>query len=772
MRRAAERTLRRYAREHLDTDTARRDACGDGGHAAEPPALLGPGGERVDPAALLDRRGERLWLLTAPGAGGPGPLRWLLRAAWARAAADPAVAQRPVLVDLARLAADGPVTAAAVLRAVTGAATEHGYLVLVAGLDDVGGAVRAAVAGLPGPLARTAPASTIVTFSHAEPVPGFHIPAVVLPDAPPRRDSHVDDGIWEGLAGRLRDQPPWPAGLVADAVAACAAATEPLRWRIIDDLTTLADRRLLFRAALAAGACDDDGVHRAARSEIESLAGTAPAARDARWLSRLLTLLPVLDSGAPAPSPAPHGWGGAHGLPAARSVLLRMAATGRPGSAPLTLLARRDPAAAIAVAEESGSPLALDAVAGAADEPAVARAVLGRCGAVPGWEPALVYRAQLDRAVAAALLAERDRGAGPVAAGRWRGFAMTRGTAYGRLLDDVLARPWAWPPHAAPLLFTLAQVRPPASAAPIAVAALPWAATGAVAATLAVLTCARLAGGHIGPPVATLAVLAGLAVAGALLVRRLHQWRAGVAAVTGMSIGTSASAGAAASSGADTSTDAASAGTATSGRPDTATDTPTTTGSTASTGATTSGHPDTATDTTASTGTTASTSATTSGHPDTATDTTASTGTTASTCTTTTSVGTTTSGRPDTATGTTATAGTAPAAGATASAGGATAVVAVGGRVSAGGGVPVPVRRESVLAAVLGVGPAVMGIAPRAGALAEPLRRACIRAGVPEAEILHLLGALAARRARLGGAVAPAVPEQASRRDERERSGG
>ncbi|MFG2041185.1 hypothetical protein [Dactylosporangium sp. NPDC048998] len=623
MRRAAERTLRRHAREHLDTDPA------DGGDPAEPPALLGPGGERLDPAALLDRRGERLWLLTAPGTGGPGPLPWLLRAAWARAAADPAVAQRPVLVDLARLAAEGPVTAAEVLRAVTGPATEHGCLVLLAGLDDAGGAVRAAVAGLPAPLARAAPASTIVTLSHAEPVPGFHIPAVVLQDAPPHREAPVDDGVWDGLAGRLRTQQPWPAGLLADAVAACAAAPEPLRWRIIDDLTMLADRRLLFRAALAAGACDDDGVRRAARTEIESLAGTAPAARDARWLSRLLALLPVLDAGAPAatasdnPAPSPRD---PSTSPAARAVLLRMAATGRPWSAPLTLLARRDPAAAIAAAERSGDPLALDAVAGAADEPAVARAVLGRCAAVPGWEPALVYRAQLDRGVATALLAERDRDAGPVAAGRWRGLAMTRGTVYGRLLDDVLTRPWGWPPHAAPLLFTLAQVRPPASVAPIAVAALPRAGTGAVAATLAVLACARLAGGHIGPPVATLAVLAGLTVAGALLVRRLRQWQAAVAAGAG-------------GDGGD-------------------------------------------------------------------------------------------------------------------------------------GGAPVPVRRENVLAAVLGAGPAVRGIAPGAGVLDAPLRRACIRAGVPQAEITHLLGALAARRARLGGAVAPAVPEQAFPMDEREPNRG
>ncbi|MEV8513754.1 hypothetical protein [Dactylosporangium sp. NPDC051484] len=752
MRRTAERTLRRYAREHLDTDPDEHDEHdehGDRGHPAEPPALLGSGGERVDPAALLDRRGERLWLLTAPGAGGPRPLRWLLRAAWARAAADPAVAQRPVLVDLASLAADGPVTAGAVLRAVTGTATEHGYLVLLAGLDDAGGTVRAAVAGLPAALARTAPASTIVTLSHAEPVPGFHIPAVVLPDAPPRRDAPVDDGIWEGLAGRLRDDQPWPAGLVADAVAACAAATRPLRRRIIDDLTALADRRLLFRAAVAAGVCDDDGVRRAARTEIESLAGGAPAARDARWLSRLLALLPVLDANGPAPaddaahggdgapgapsasrcvhfshtvcdvipplpcdsdpmggefapghgqdgtpgahgrdgtpgtvsaderpaahggigSPAAHGWDGkrgwdgassAHELPAARSVLLRMAAAGRPGSTPLTLLARRDPAAAIAAAEESGDPLALDAVASAADEPAVARAVLGRCAEVPGWEPALVYRAQLDRAVATTLLAERDRDAGPIAAGRWRRFAMTRGTAYGRLLDDVLARPWGWPPHAAPLLLSLAQVRPPASAAPIAVAALPRAATGAVATTLAVLACARLAGGHIGPPAAALAILAGLAVAGVLLVRRLRQWQAAVAAVTAMSTGAAASTGATASAG-----------------------------------------------TTVSVGTDVSTTA-----------------------------------------------------------------VSVGARVSAsggdGGGVPVPLRRESVLAAVLGVGPAVMGVVPGPGALDKPLRRACIRAGVPEAEITHLLGALAARRTRLGRAVDPALPKQASRRNQRQ----
>nr|BFE57012.1 hypothetical protein GCM10020063_015380 [Dactylosporangium thailandense] len=505
-RHAAQRTLRRHAAHHLEAGP---------GDRAEAPALLGPRGERVDPAALLDRRGERLWLLTTPGPAGPRPLPWLLRAAWRRAAADPAAAQRPVYVDLAKVAADGPVTADVVLAAITAAeATEHGYLVLLDGLDEAGGAVRAAVAGLIGPLTREAPASTVVTLSHAEPVPGFHIPAVVLPVA--GEPASAGRGGWDTLADRLRSQRPWPAALMSEAVGAAKAAPETLRWRIIDDLSALTDRRLLFRAALSAGACDDDGVRRAARIEIESLAGAPPAARDPRWLSRLLTLLPLLDAGGQCDDPG-------HEAPPVGDVLRRLAATGGPGSAALTLLARRDPAAAVAVAEESGDPLDFDAVARAADDPPVLHTVLGRCEHHPSWPTALVHRAQLDRGVATALLAGRDHDRSTLA-GRWLAFRMTSGTAYGRLLDDVLSRPWTWPPHTAPLLMTLAQVRPPATTAPIVLAALPGAAVGAVAAALVVLTAGRLAGDHVGPLTATAAILAGLAAAVLLLGRRLRRW--------------------------------------------------------------------------------------------------------------------------------------------------------------------------------------------------------------------------------------------------------
>uniref|UniRef100_UPI003D8C55FE hypothetical protein n=1 Tax=Dactylosporangium sp. CA-233914 TaxID=3239934 RepID=UPI003D8C55FE len=546
--RAAERTLRRHATHHLEIGPLDR---------AEAPALLGPAGERIDPAALLGRRGERLWLLTAPGAAGSRPLPWLLRAAWRRAAADPSVAQRPVLVDLAHLAADAPVTADVILRAVTAeAATPHGYLVLLDGLDQAGGAVRAAVAGLPGPLARTSPASTVVALSHAEPVPGFHIPAVVLPEAPPftaptptspvldappppQRASAAQPpapdtatvltpGGWETLADRLRTQRPWSAGLLTRVVGACAEAGEQLRWRIIDDLSALPDRRLLFRAALAARACDDDGVRRAARTEIESLAGTAPAARDPLWLSRLLTLLPALDAGAHAQAspttPGDEATAAVNDAPPADAVLTRLAATGRPGSAPLTLLARRDPMAAIAAAEASGDPLALDAVTRASDEPAVLRAVLARCPDHPGWPTSLVHRAQLDRGLATALLAGRDHDTGPIVAGRWQAFRVTRGTAYGRLLDDVLDRPWTWPVHTAPLLATLSKVRPPATPVPVAMAALPGAAAGAALAALTVLACGRLADDHVTPLIATAAVIAGLTVSTLTLTRRLRRW--------------------------------------------------------------------------------------------------------------------------------------------------------------------------------------------------------------------------------------------------------
>ncbi|MFD0576681.1 hypothetical protein [Dactylosporangium darangshiense] len=522
MRRAAERTLRRHAVE--------RPAGPPG--AAVPPALLAPDGARVDPAALLDRRGERLWLLAAPGTTTPGPLPWLHEAAWRRAAADPGDAQRPVLVDLARPAADGPVTAGALLRALDGAATAGGYLLLLDGLDTAGGAVRAAVAGVSGPLARRAPASTVIAVSHAEPVRGFHIPALFLPDPIPQdpiqqgppagAGDPPSDGAWDALAERLRTRLHWPAGLLAAVVAACAGAGEELRRRIIDDLAALGDRRLLFRAALAAGGCDDDGVRRAASTEIEALAGTSAAARDASWVSRLLAVLDVLDGGAHRDDDAEAPAGGA--------VLLRMAATGRAGSAPLTILARRDPDAAIAAAERTTDPLDLDAVARAADEPAVVRAVLARRAVYPPWETALAYRAQLQPGVAVALLREPGRDTGPVTAGRWQAFPATRGSAYGRLLDDVLARPWAWPPHAAPLLFTLSGVRPPASQTPVLLAALPRAGAGAVVAALAVLACGRLAAEHVTAAVATAALIAGVAVAGANIALRLRQWRAAVAA--------------------------------------------------------------------------------------------------------------------------------------------------------------------------------------------------------------------------------------------------
>ncbi|GAA3275525.1 hypothetical protein Dvina_34865 [Dactylosporangium vinaceum] len=599
-RHAAHRALRRRADHHLDAGP---------GDRAEAPGLLGPGGERVDPAALLDRRGERLWLLTAPGLTGPRPLPWLLRAAWRRAAADPAAAQRPVYVDLARLAAEGPVTADMVLRAITAEeSTEHGYLVLLDGLDDAGGAVRAAVAGLPGPLAHAAPASTVVTLSHAEPVPGFHIPAVVLPVAPEEPTSGT--GTWDTLGDRLKTQRPWPARLLTQAVDACRSAPEELRWQIIDDLAALPDRRLLFQAAVAAGACDDDGVRRAARTEIESLAGTAPAARDPRWLSRLLTLVPMLDAGGHSDEPSPE-------VPSAGDVLRRMAATGGPGAAALTLLARRAPETAVLLAEASGDPLDYAAVARAADEPPVLRTILERGRDRPGWPTALIHRAQLDRGVATALLAGRDHDQPPLAAGRWQALRMTRGTAYGRLLDDVLTRPWTWPPYAAPLLASLAQIHPPATPAPIVLAALPGAAAGATLAALLALSIGHLAAGHVTPPAATAAIVAGLAVAGAGLTRRLRQWHA-----------------------------------------------------------------------------------------------------------------------------------TLPGAGET----------------------PAPVRREHVLAGVLNLaGRRLTPIQP-GRSTDNRLRRACLRAGVPEAEITHLLRALAARHALLADTSAPAVPEQAQHtHDERER---
>ncbi|MGI5242538.1 hypothetical protein [Dactylosporangium sp. CA-139066] len=622
MRRAAERTLRRHAAE--------RPAAHPG--APGPPALIGPDGARVDPAALLDRRGERLWLLTAPGATGPGPLPWLHEAAWRRAAADPRDAQRPVLLNLAGLAADGPVTADELLRAVTGEATDHGYLLLLDGLDTAGGAVRAAVAGVVGPLTRLAPASTIVTLSHAEPVPGFHIPAVVLPEQLPAVDdaagsaavAPVGEAAWDALAGRLRTQRPWPAGLLAAAVAACTGAAQELRWRIIDDLAALGDRRLLFRAALVAGVCDDDGVRRAARGEIEVLAGTVTAARDATWVSRLLSALDVLDGGAHGQDEA----GGDAEAPSGDAVLLRMAATGRAGAAPLTLLARRDPAAAIAAAERTADPLDLDAVARAADDPEVVRAVLRRRAVYPPWETALAYRAQLQPGVARALLAEPDGEAGGLSAGRWQGFRMTRGSAYGRLLDDVLARPWAWPPHTAPLLFTLSGVRPPDTEAPIVVAALPRAAGGAVFAALVVLAFGRLADDHVTAPAATAAVLAGLAVAGTSIALRLRRWRA---ALAGPFAATSAAA-------ADGPGDAAAW----------------------------------------------------------------------------------------------------------------------------------PLRREYVLAALLGFGRRIDAVRTGQHLLGDTLRRACARAGVPEVEITHLLRLLAARHALGGRKASPVVPEQAFRLDAHE----
>jgi hypothetical protein len=148
----------------------------------------------------------------------------------------------------------------------------------------------------------------------------------------------------------------------------------------------------------------------------------------------------------------------------------------------------------------------------------------------PPWETALAYRAQLQPGVALALLREPGRDTGPVTAGRWQAFPATRGSAYGRLLDDVLARPWAWPPHAAPLLFTLSGVRPPASPTPIMLAALPRAGAGAVVAALAALACGRLAGEHVTAPLATAALVAGVAVAGASIARRLRQWQTAVAA--------------------------------------------------------------------------------------------------------------------------------------------------------------------------------------------------------------------------------------------------
>ncbi|MEV6929021.1 hypothetical protein AB0M46_31640 [Dactylosporangium sp. NPDC051485] len=651
MRRAAERSLRR--------------------DAGRPPALLGPDGARVDPATLLERRGERLWLLTSPGAADADPLAWLSRVARLRAAADPAVAQRPVLVDLPRLAADGPVTTDGVLAAVTGPGarsrsanakprrarpgeTEHGYLVLLAGLDTAGGAVRAAVAGLPGPLARLAAASTVITLSHAEPVPGFHAPAVVLaapgagsgPDADPH--ALAGEAAWEALAGRLRTQRPWPAGLLSAVVTACTTAPEQLRWRIIDDLAALPDRRLLFQAAMAAGAADDDGVRRAARTEIESLAGTAAGVRDARWLGRLLDVLAVLDAGAHRPDAD---------APAPDAVLLRMAATGRPGSAPLTLLARRDPGAAIAAAERTADPLDLDAVARAAGDPQVARAVVRRGGVYPPWETALVYRAQLDPAVANALLAEPDPVGGPALAGRWREFPLTRGSALGRLLDDVLARPWVWPAHAAPLLLTLSGARPPASPVPVLAAALPRAGAGAMAAALAVLAAGRLAGPDVTPPLATTAVVAAVAVAGLCVTLRLHQWRAATSV--------------------STAPDAAASPDASAARAPRASGPPT------------------------------------------------------------------------------------PLRALAASARRRALRRLAGIATGPMDGRPVPFRREHVLAAVAGLGVRpIRRLAPGRFVLDEPLRRACVRAGVPEAEITHLLRLLAARW-RLRAAAVPVLPGQA-----------
>jgi hypothetical protein len=619
MRRAAERALRRHAVERPPAPPG----------APGPPALIAPDGARVDPATLLDRRGEHLWLLTAPGTAGPGPLPWLHEAAWRRAAADPQDAQRPVLLNLAGLAADGPVTPDELLRAVSGEATDGGYLLLVDGLDTAGGAVRAAVAGVIGPLTRLAPASTVITLSHAEPVPGFHIPAVVLPEPSPGPTADgadaadhapaapVGEAAWDALAGRLRTQRPWPAGLMAAVVAACTGAGEELRWRIIDDLAALGDRRLLFRAALVAGVCDDDGVRRAARGEIEVLAGTVVGARDATWVSRLLSVLDVLDGGAHRDDAA----GGDAEAPSGTAVLLRMASTGRPGAAPLTILARRDPAAAIAAAEQTADPHVLDAVARAADDPEVLRAVLRRREVYPPWETALAYRAQLQPAVARALLAEPGAEAGALTAGRWQGFRMTRGSAYGRLLDDVLARPWAWPPHTAPLLFTLSGVRPPDTQAPVLLAALPRAAGGAVFAALAVLAGGRLADDHVTAPVATAALLAGLTVAGASLALRLRQWRDALAA------------------------------------------------------------------------------------PD---------------------------AGPDAA--------------------------------------PAPLRREHVLAALLGFGRRIEAIRTGHHLLDDALRRACARAGVPEVEVTHLLRVLAARHALGGRKASPVVPEQVFRLDEHEPS--
>lgn len=271
--------------------------------------------------------------------------------------------------------------------------------------------------------------------------------------------------LWEEIVARLKGEhgtsdDDWRSRLGEVIAFSAGRSPESLAEQILSDIRRQMSDTLVLRAALEAQNYRNTDVIAATLEEEAAIAAVPPTGWDVAWFTRLRWLLAVQRDIAAGGQPELSADRDTAVAPPGNYLVGLIDIHGAPELL-LGALSRVDVEAALDIAEGSGEDSLVDVVSTGADDFGTLLAILARHTPASPWAVSLVHCALNESQIAQVLaeIAVDVPGSAPIR--RWQEWFVLRGTVYGRLLDDVLARPQKWRPEEEALLNYLAEARVP-----------------------------------------------------------------------------------------------------------------------------------------------------------------------------------------------------------------------------------------------------------------------------------------------------------------------
>lgn len=271
--------------------------------------------------------------------------------------------------------------------------------------------------------------------------------------------------LWEKIVSRMEGEhgasdDDWRSRLGEVVAFSAGRSPESQAERILADIRRHMGNTLVLRAALEAQNYRNTDVMAATLEEGAAIAAVPPTGWKVAWFTRLRWLLAVQRDVAAGSQPELSGEN-EDAVPPPGEYLIDLIDTYGAPELLLGALSRVDVEAAIDIAEESGDDKLVDVVSTGADDFGTLLAILARHSPTKPWAASLVSCALHEPQIAQVLaeIAVDVPGTAPIR--RWQEWYVLRGTVYGRLLDEVLARPKQWRPEEQALLDYLVEARVP-----------------------------------------------------------------------------------------------------------------------------------------------------------------------------------------------------------------------------------------------------------------------------------------------------------------------